>query len=54
MLAFLSTCTGIGVEVVFEESPHPYFDSGISPEFRRRCKVEKAKKEGEERLAKGR
>lgn len=41
---FLATCTSIGVEVVFEESPHPYFDSGVSPEFRRRCRAAKAKK----------
>jgi hypothetical protein len=29
----------VGVEVVFEASPHPHLDSLVSPEFRKRCKA---------------
>jgi hypothetical protein len=38
MTTFLSICTSLSVDVIFEESPHPDFDSLISPEFRRRSK----------------
>lgn len=43
MIAFRSTCISLGVDVVFEESPHPYLESGVSPEFARRCRAAKAK-----------
>ncbi|GAA5982965.1 hypothetical protein JCM11641_006899 [Rhodosporidiobolus odoratus] len=33
----LTTCTSHQVEVIFEDLPHPYYDSFISPAFSRRC-----------------
>jgi hypothetical protein len=50
MTTFLSICTSFSIDVIFEESPHPYFDSLISAEFLRRSKkrreAEAAKQSG--------
>ncbi|GAA5993623.1 hypothetical protein JCM11641_001032 [Rhodosporidiobolus odoratus] len=35
----LDACESHNVEVIFEDSPHPYHDSFISPAFSRRCRV---------------
>ncbi|BGP20515.1 hypothetical protein JCM10213v2_008676 [Rhodosporidiobolus nylandii] len=41
----VSACESRGIDVVFEPTPHPYYDSLVSPEFWRRCKALKAKEE---------
>ncbi|BGP20497.1 hypothetical protein JCM10213_007654 [Rhodosporidiobolus nylandii] len=45
----LAVCKARGIEVVFERPLHPYLESLVSSEFWRRCKVEKAQKEDEDR-----
>ncbi|BGP20570.1 hypothetical protein JCM10213_003830 [Rhodosporidiobolus nylandii] len=47
IVAFLAQCRCANVEVIFEPTPHPYYDSLVSPEFWRRCKALKAKEEEE-------
>ncbi|GAA6039785.1 hypothetical protein JCM8097_004220 [Rhodosporidiobolus ruineniae] len=41
-------CTTRNVELIFEDLPHPHYDSFISPEFVRRCKAQRAKKATDE------
>ncbi|BGP20502.1 hypothetical protein JCM10213_007659 [Rhodosporidiobolus nylandii] len=41
----LALCESRGIEMVFEPTPHPYYDSLISPEFWRMCKALKTKEE---------
>ncbi|GAA6039820.1 hypothetical protein JCM8097_004239 [Rhodosporidiobolus ruineniae] len=36
-------CASRNIELIFEDLPHPYYDSFISPEFVKRCKAAKAK-----------
>ncbi|GAA6042907.1 hypothetical protein JCM8097_002764 [Rhodosporidiobolus ruineniae] len=36
------------IELIFEDLPHPYYDSMISPEFVKRCKAAKARKGADE------
>jgi hypothetical protein len=39
--SFLATCASLSIEVVFEESPHPYYNSLISTEFAIRSRKRK-------------
>ncbi|GAA6039789.1 hypothetical protein JCM8097_004222 [Rhodosporidiobolus ruineniae] len=40
---FEALCASRNIELIFEDLPHPYYDSFISPEFVKRCKAAKAK-----------
>ncbi|GAA5988478.1 hypothetical protein JCM11641_007163 [Rhodosporidiobolus odoratus] len=44
ILKLLDTCTNHDIEVVFEPTPHPCYDSLISPHHWRKCKALKEKK----------
>ncbi|GAA6039755.1 hypothetical protein JCM8097_004203 [Rhodosporidiobolus ruineniae] len=45
---FEALCASRNIELIFEDLPHPYYDSFISPEFVRRCKAVKAKEAADE------
>ncbi|BGP20488.1 hypothetical protein JCM10213_007645 [Rhodosporidiobolus nylandii] len=45
----LAECAARGIEVIFEPSPHPHYDSIVSPLFWRRCKALKAKEDEDEK-----